>query len=289
MAFIVFNHVGSHLQRRVKYHPIGYLLGKRGIDTAVLTVFHIPLFPVGIVFGTLVQHIKDTRRIVHRTTQQTGKRQHHMMFRRITFAPGIPLHAAGAFAGHHVGIGTTYTGILYRLMHIEGSTILGSRFHDIAIMPHIELSVVVVTVGKTTGIPGLYAMDTQIGIPFISLIQLIFVITDISSRFMMTDNLNTLLPGISCYFLYIEIGIRFGIIEVLRSAPVLPTFIPAFEHNGFDVVGCGKINITFCIFGSGAVAVVYHPALHTQMHAPPYTYILHRANPVGRLQNAGFV
>ena len=106
---------------------------------------------------------------------------------------------------------------------------------------------------------------------------------------MMTDNLNTLLPGIGCYFLYIEIGIRFGIIEVLRSAPVLPTFIPAFEHNGFDVVGCGKINITFCIFGSGAVAVVYHPALHTQMHTPPYTYILHRANPVGRLQNAGFV
>jgi len=167
MAFIVFNHIGSHLQRRIKYHPVCNLLRQRRVYTAIFAVFHIPLLAIRRVLGTLVHDIEYARRIIHRSGKQTGERQHDMMFRRITFAPSIPFHATGTFTGHHIGVCTSNSGVLDGLVHIEGGMIFRRGFYNIAIMTHIILPVMIVSVGKSACITGFHRMDAQISIPFI--------------------------------------------------------------------------------------------------------------------------
>jgi len=106
---------------------------------------------------------------------------------------------------------------------------------------------------------------------------------------MVSDNRDSFFPGVAGNFLYIKIGIRTGIVERLRTAPVFPTFIPAFIHHCFDVVGRCKVDVPLCVLCCGTVTIIYHPTFHSQMHSPPDTYIFHRTYPVGSFQRTRFV
>lgn len=72
---------------------------------------------------------------------------------------------------------------------------------------------------------------------------------------MVSDNRDSFFPGVAGNFLYIKIGIRTGIVERLRTAPVFPTFIPAFIHHCFYVVGRYKVDVPLCVLCCGTVTI----------------------------------
>ena len=212
------------------------------------------------------------------------------MFGGITFTPSVPLHAAGAFARHHIGVSTTNSCIFDRFVGINGCMITGGSLHHLAVMAYIELSMMAVTARQSSGITGLHAVHSQVCIPFVSIVQLAFVIKDIATRFVVTDYFNPFLLGITCHLCHIEIDIRLGIVKSLHTAPTFPAFIPALEHHRFYVIGSSKIYISFGISGGSAVAFIHRPRFNPQMHSPPDTYVFHRTYPAQiTLQRTRFI
>ena len=152
-----------------------------------------------------------------------------MMRRRISFTPCIPFHTSSSFSRHHIRPCPTNTGILYRFMCIYGYSIFCRSFHYLLVMPNTILTVMPIPSGHSSGITGFQIVYSIIDIPTQRLIQLPFIIRDISSGFMMSDNTNSLFLCISCDFIHIEIGIRLRIVEILTAAPTFPALIPTFK------------------------------------------------------------
>ena len=212
-----------------------------------------------------------------------------MMLGRIAIAPCIPFHATCSFSGHHVGISAPDTRVLDGFVHIKRRMVSGSSLHDFPIMTYVVLPMMVVSAGQSSGISGLHAVNPHVGIPLVCFIQLPLVIENITSGFVMPDNLNAFFTGVAGYLFDIEVCIRLGVVERLRAAPVLPTFIPSLVHHGFYIVGGGKVNVTLGVFSSRTVSVVNHPTLHAKMHPPPDTYVLHRSYPIRSFQRTRLI
>ena len=83
-------------------------------------------------------------------------------------------------------------------------------------------------------------VPTQFGIPPHRCFQDGFVLRNISSRFIVHPQLHALFTGIGGYSLQIEIRIGFEVVELLVSAPVLPSFVPALEQGVQGFQGGGK-------------------------------------------------
>ena len=83
-------------------------------------------------------------------------------------------------------------------------------------------------------------VNPQFGIPPHRCFQDGFVLRNISSRFIVHPQLHALFTGIGGYSLQIEIRIGFEVVELLVSAPVLPSFVPALEQGVQGFQGGGK-------------------------------------------------
>ena len=151
------------------------------------------------------------------------------MGRRISLTPGIPLHPTGTFTSHHIGPGTAYSRIFDRLVRIQSHMVTSSRFNYLLVMIDSVLSVMRMSVGKSTRITGFQYMNTFFGIPLDRFFHLAFVVGNISSGFMMSDDLNIFLTCITDYFINIKISVRFGKIKILHTTPALPAFVPPLE------------------------------------------------------------
>ena len=135
------------------------------------------------------------------------------MFGWVTCTPCVPFHPPCTFACHHVRVRTANTGIFDWFVYIQCGVVFGSSFHYISIMAHIILSVMVVSVWKATGISGLNRMYSQIGIPFISSVQLLFVVRNISTGFVVADYFYSFFFGIPGNFFDVEVSIGLCIIK----------------------------------------------------------------------------
>ena len=147
----------------------------------------------------------------------------------------------------------------------------------------------VVTVGQTSSISGLHIVYTILSIPGKGLVELTLVVDHVASRLVVTDEAHPFLTGILRNLLHVKVSKGLGVIKELRTSPVFPTGIPSLKKNRFYAVACGKVDVLDGVLGSGAVSVTHHPALNAEVHAPPYAYILHRADPVGRIKGTGLI
>ena len=109
------------------------------------------------------------------------------MLGRITRTPGVPFHSPGTLTAHHVGVGPSLSGRLYRFMHIKHDSVLGGLFQHPQIMPHHILAVMVVSSGYSSGVSRLYGVYSVRLRPCESGIELAFVVGDVTARFMMKD------------------------------------------------------------------------------------------------------
>ena len=212
-----------------------------------------------------------------------------MMGRRITFAPCIPFHTSCTFTSHHVRPCTANTGIFNRLVCIHCHFVTGSCLHHFLIMINPILSMVRKSIRESTRITGFQDMNTMFCVPLHGMIHLTFIVGDIASSLMMSDDFNTFLFGITYDFINIEIRVWLSEIKALHTAPTFPTFVPTFEQDSFDMIGCGKIYVFLCIGSSSSVTFVHLPGFYAEMHPPPYTYIFHRTNPIGRFYFTWFI
>ena len=132
-------------------------------------------------------------------------------------------------------------------------------------------------------------MNALIGIPLDCLLHLALVVGNVSTGFMMSDDLNILFTCITSYFIHIKVGIRFSKVKTLHTSPTFPSFVPPLKQHTFDVIGMSKINVFLGIGGCSAMPIVHLPGFHSQMHPPPDTDIFYRLDPVGGIQFTRFI
>ena len=125
----------------------------------------------------------------------------------------------------------------------------------------------------------------MVGIPLHCMIHLPFIVRDISSCFMVSNDFDSFFLGITYYFIYVKVSVRFRKIKILHTAPTFPTFIPAFKQYRFYIIGSSEVDIFFGIDSGSTVAFIHFPSLYTQMHPPPYTDIFQRTNPISSFQH----
>ena len=289
MAFIIFNHIRCHLQGRIQNHPVSKLFRQCCIHTAVSFILIVPFLATGRIFGVQKQNIKRTRCIIQRTGQHTGERQHDMMKRRISFAPCIPFHPSHSFTCHHIRPCTTDTGIFNRFVRIQRHFVTGSCFHHFLIVVDPILAVMKITIRESSRISCLKDMDTVVCVPLHSMIHLALIVGNIPSGLVMADNFNSFFLCITNHFINVKVSIRFRKVKVLHTTPAFPAFIPTFKQNAFNLIGSGKINVFLGIDSSGSMTFIHLPGFYAEMHPPPYTYIFHRTNPIGRFYFTWFI
>ena len=211
------------------------------------------------------------------------------MRRRIAFTPRIPFHASCPLACHHIRPCTTDTGIFDRFVCIQSHLMTGGSFHYPLIVIDTVLAMMQISVRKCACISRLQEVDTMIGIPLHGMIHLTFIVRNIPSGLMMSHDFNAFLFGITYDFINIEIRVWLGEIKALHTAPTLPTFVPTFEQDSFDMIGRGKIYVFLCIGSSSSVTFVHLPGLYAEVHPPPHSYIFQRTNPVRSFQYARII
>ena len=138
----LFDAIGSRVGREV-------CLGCVGIDD-------------GTVFLPCLEEVEgygDRAGIVARSGSQevllsgtTGGDDKLSGFSTKGLAPDVPLHAAGSLTGHHIGIGTADAGVFDGLVGVDGGVVAGGGLYDTAVVTHVELAMMVMTVGQTAGI-----------------------------------------------------------------------------------------------------------------------------------------
>ena len=207
------------------------------------------------------------------------------MRRRISFTPCIPFHTSGSFARHHVRPCTADTGILNRFVCIQCHSMLRSCFHYLLIMVDSILSMMWKPVRESSCITCFQDVDAVVGIPLHCMNHLPFIVRDISSCFMVSNDFDSFFLGITYYFIYVKVSVRFRKIKILHTAPTFPTFIPAFKQYRFYIIGSSEVDIFFGIDSGSTVAFIHFPSLYTQMHPPPYTDIFQRTNPISSFQH----
>ena len=283
MPLVVLNHVGGHLHGRIENHPVGNLLGEGRIDAARPLVQVVPLAAAGRISRIFEEDVECAGRVVHRTAQQAREGEHHRMRRGIAVAPGVPLHAAGPLARHHVGPRTADAAILDGLVGVDRHAVARRRLDHLLVVAHAVLA------GETAGVARLEVVHPVVRIPGHRLLELPFVVGDVAARLVVADDFDAPLGGIARHLIHVEVGIGPREVERLAAAPALPAFVPPLEQHPLDVVRRGEVDVALGILGRGAVAFVHRPALDPEVHAPPDADVLHRTNPARVLDFAGFV
>ena len=278
MPFVVLDQVCGHLQGRVYDHPVCYLPCQRGLYAA-FRVGPVPLDPslVGLRCG--IVDVEDSRSVVHRSAQHPHEGQRREILCRIPFRPCVPFHAPRPFACHHVGPRASYPRLLYRLVYVEHDPVFRRRFHDPLIVLHSILRMMEVTAFESPCISRFERVNPQFGIPPHRCFQDGFVLRNISSRFVVHPQLHALFTGIGGYSLQIEIRIGFEVVELLVSAPVLPSFVPALEQHSLYAVFRSKVDVPDGIPCRCSVSRPHRPYLRSEVHSPPYADVLLRHDP----------
>jgi len=212
-----------------------------------------------------------------------------MMGRRITFAPCIPFHTSCTFTSHHVGPCTANTGIFNRLVCIHCHFVTGSCLYHFLIMINPILSMMRKSIRESTRITGFQDMNTMFCVPLHGMIHLTFIVGNIASSLMMSDDFNAFLFRIMHNLVNVKISIRFRKVKILHTTPAFPSFVPSLKQNTLYIIGGSEINILLGIGGSGSMTFVHLPSLHTQMHSPPHSDIFQGTNPIGSFQYTRFV
>ena len=116
------------------------------------------------------------------------------------------------------------------------------------------------TLNFITNISTFLGIISMICHKLISFIQMTFIVTDGSRRFMMHHQSYSFIPGIIIQHFYIKIRIRSNkVIDKIpgTSSPTFPTFIPTFHLDLIHAMfGC-KIDISFHILIIGSMTAVW--------------------------------
>ena len=124
-----------------------------------------------------------------------------------------------------------------------------------------------------------------------SLLQLGLVILCIGPRFVVADQFHALLGGVAGNGFDVEVRIGLREADPVRvfGPLAVPADVPPLDQHALDAVFRGEVDVTFRVFGRGAVAGSLRPGLLKEMHRPPDADIFGGADPRGVLDAARLV
>src|SRR5690606_35886907 len=192
-----------------------------------------------------------------------------------------------------IGPGTMNSGRTRRFVRIYRNLSLGCFLNDIVIMPDHALAVVRHGIrNDKTYIAGLYSIVPE----FIHIVkgnfELAFVLGHGSRGFVMHDKPYVFFLSVVRYQRDVKIRIRrYKIKNVLPTGaiPVFPSGVPTLDENGIETVLVGKIDVSLCILGRGAVSCLSFrifmrigtlgggkiPSGFSHVHFPPDANVFH--------------
>ena len=115
--------------------------------------------------------------------------------------------------------------------------------HHFLIVAHTILGVMVISTLESAGIAGLNCVYPERLIVGESAVEYSLIFRNIAACLIVGPKFYAIGCCIACYGVDVEVGIGFYIVEMLVTAPVLPTFIPALEEYTLYIVGLGKVNV----------------------------------------------
>ena len=174
VLLVVLNHVGSHLQRTVHRHIERQLAGQRRVDVVGI---------VGVV--VLHVHLEDARRIVHRTSLQTGEGQNGGV-EGFAAVGGLIFCAARSLVTDEVRPCSAQTRRAHGLVGIDHDVVLGSLLDGIEVMVVHPLSVVMLS--ARDDVAHITALHSSVAIAVhqvVGSLHVALVVTDRSRRLVM--------------------------------------------------------------------------------------------------------
>ena len=300
MLRIHLGQVSCHLQGAVHRDVASQLIADRRVDVGVV---------LRIVLADI--HLEDTRRVVHRTTDEAGEGQYSEVVRLVT-TEGLILLTTCRLLRDEVRIGTAETRHVDGLVSIDGDLMLSSLLDSVEVVVHHALTVVVLTAGDDVAYVA--ALDSGVAVVSHELVRLLHVpliVRDRAGGLVVHDDLHALALSVVTELSDVEVGVRGDEVKdtILTVAePVFPTDIPAFDQDGIEAVLSGEVDVLLDVLGVGSVLAIrlhlrvvgltdlhvgqvvgVRPRALARDHLPPDPYILNRLDPVGGLIGAGFI
>ena len=203
MTFIAFGKIGCHLERTVQRQIKSQLFSQRSMYKTMLSRQEREL------------RIEDTRSVVHRAANLSGKRKQCGM-ERFAAAKCFVFGTTGRFITDKIRISTAQSGRPNGFMGIYTNLIIGGFGHCIEIVIVHPLSVMMFTTwDDITHITTLHCIISIVHHELISLVHMAFVITYGSRSFVVHHQLHTFAGSIGIQHLHIKIGIRSHKIEYI--------------------------------------------------------------------------
>src|SRR5690606_31137669 len=257
----------------------------------------------GDALGHAGLHAEDAWRVVHRPGQVAGEDQVGLVLGRIgRLAPGGVLHAARALAADGVGIGPAQARVLDGLVGVDRHLVFRRRLDDVemvaghvlALVPGQGRAPVAGRDARAAGvgdIAGLHRMPAEALHLGEGGVQLLLVVEGVAAGFVVADDLDALLAGVSRDALDIEVRVGFGEAVAPAGAEPLavPADVPALDEHSAEAVLGGEVDVAHGVFGGRAVLGTRVPAAGLQVHVPPDADVLHRLEPADVAQLVGLV
>src|SRR5690606_10401006 len=128
-SYIILRKIGQHLDRRVNGNQQGQLLGSGGVHSSA-----------GIALANL--HIKNSGGEIHWSCKEPGKWKNGHVIWWVPFTPGVIFNSAGSLPGHHIGICSSFPGVLNWLVKQNSKFMLSCFFQNVSKIFHPKLPVV---------------------------------------------------------------------------------------------------------------------------------------------------
>ena len=181
MLRIHLGQVSCHLQRAVHRDVASQLIADRRVDVRVV---------VGVVLADI--HLEDTRRVVHRTTDEAGEGQYGEVVRLVT-TEGLILLTTCRLLRDEVGIGTAETRHMDGLVGIDGDLMLSSLLDSVEVVVHHALTVVVLT--ARDDVAYIATLDSGVAVidhELVGLLHVALVVRDRAGSLVVHDDLHAL-------------------------------------------------------------------------------------------------
>ena len=236
--------------------------------------------------------MEHARGVINRSRHDPCERQYGHVFAGVSTvsAPRVPLLAAHALLRHQVRIGALQSRRHHGLVVIDGNVVLGGRLDHLAVVAHARLTFVPLQTVHSTDdrryVARLDHVNTVLRVIAVDRIQVFLVVGCVTARLIVSDNLHAQLVRETTQVIHIPVVIGCGEIKMF---PVLPAEVPAFGEDGTYTVLLGKTQIPLHIPGCGTVFGTLLPGHRFDVHRPPYTDKLRRADPIGIFYLAGLV